>query len=251
MNYVDPTGEIAHVAAMTAAGAAAGAVFGLGEELLSQAFSGEKFDLKKALGSAAEGAVTGAAKGLLASTGAGLLASLGVNLGAGAVGSGLEQWISTGEADPKKSVQAGVGNAVASAINGNKGLDSVWDALVKGAETGGALSGLDYLFRLGEEGPTAPLLLKEKLEGLPGSRDPRIGCYAGNPLEAGILRNGTGYEYETGRSGGFSLKEFVQETLSGAVAGGVGGALFYELDAVRKAMKESIWGKKGGSRECF
>lgn len=102
-------------------------------------------DWKKAVGSAVNGAITGAVQGAMIGSGVGLDISLAANFAARTLGSAEEQKISTGNVDMTKAVTGGVANAVGNAIYGTGKLDSLKDAVVKGAKAGAATAGIYYV----------------------------------------------------------------------------------------------------------
>lgn len=144
VDYVDPTGEVANILIGGLLGGAVGGVSGFAGSAVSQLLGGEKFDLKKALGSAAHGAVTGAVRGALVGSGAPVGIALAADFLAGTVGSTLEQKIGTGNADLRRSITGGLTNAVGGAIYGNSPLKNAGQALLRGGAAGAASSGINY-----------------------------------------------------------------------------------------------------------
>ena len=94
VNHTDPTGEIPTVLLFGAGGGILGGIAGFAGSALDQLSSGDEFSLRRALGSAANGMVTGAVKGALIGSGAGIPVAFGADFAAGAAGSLLEQAIS-------------------------------------------------------------------------------------------------------------------------------------------------------------
>lgn len=259
VNYVDPTGEIANILAGAAIGGAVGGIFGLAGSALSQIGSGEGFSVKKALGSAANGAVVGAARGAIVSSGAGLALSLASNFAAGTVGSTMEQQIGRGKTSLRESITSGLTNAISGAAYGNAPLKSAKDALGRGALSGGATAAINNLSnawnpqngvrksngrtpgRLSGGGNYSPYT---------GRRDPKAGCSTQKPFSGNLgYSTGNGYQYvetrtEETRQGGFNLGNFVKDVLIGTAMGGLSSLSFYGAGKAVEGIKNSI---KGGS----
>ncbi|MCX4342084.1 MAG: RHS repeat-associated core domain-containing protein, partial [Lachnospiraceae bacterium] len=97
VNYNDPTGEIPSILAAGFIGGMIGGASGFIGSAASQLTGGGKFNWKKAIGSAANGAVVGAAKGALIGSGAGIPFAFATDFAAGSVGNALEQGLTTGK----------------------------------------------------------------------------------------------------------------------------------------------------------
>ncbi len=123
VNHVDPTGEIPTILAGAGAGFIAGGVYGFGGSVISQLANGGKVDWKKAIGAAANGAITGAARGAITASGAGLVANIATDFIAGTVGSAVEQKISRGTVGLRESITGGLTNAVSGLIYGKDPLN--------------------------------------------------------------------------------------------------------------------------------
>ena len=93
-DYTDPEGELGHIAAAAGGGAIFGGVSGFISSAVSQHMRGEKFSFRKALGAAAEGAVTGAARGAMMASGFGAVTMFAGDVAAGTVGNMLNRAIS-------------------------------------------------------------------------------------------------------------------------------------------------------------
>ncbi len=268
VNYTDPTGEIFNILAGGSAGAIAGVVvggvFGFGGSALSQILSGEEFNVRKAIGAAANGAIVGGVRGALIGSGVGAGAALAADFGAGTLGSAAEQLIGTGQASVKESLKDGLINAVTGRIYGNGKIKSLGEALGRGAAAGGVSSGLDYLSdaftpRPGRLGGSA-------LNGLAGmmlmgagsafGRDPRRGCGTGNRDVDWIgERMAYGYQYGLNQTAqkksGFSFADFGKEVLSGAITGGLASAAFYGAGKAVQALRGSVRSNKGSSEVYY
>ena len=260
VDYVDPTGEVANILIGGLLGGAVGGVSGFAGSAVSQLLGGEKFDLKKALGSAAHGAVTGAVRGALVGSGAPVGIALAADFLAGTVGSTLEQKIGTGNADLRRSITGGLTNAVGGAIYGNSPLKNAGQALLRGGAAGAASSGINYLsdsldtrkiredaLRRMAQGSVSPYARRSDLSGLCSVPDPfagGVGCPA--------VR---GYRYEghtgTAGKGGFNLADFGKELLTGFVAGGLSSAAFYGAGKAVEAVKGSVRGVGKSGRDAL
>lgn len=261
VNYVDPTGE-AGILIGGAIGGVVGGVFGFAGSAISQIGSGRKFDSQKAWGAAANGAVVGAVRGALVGSGAGIALTLASNFAAGAAGSAFEQKISKGSVSFKESMAGGLTNAVSGAIYGNNPLSSVKSAFLRGAGTGAATSALNYLFHM-ENG-------QNNVQGLSAgemgerygsylyadSRNPGGRCGVRSPLNREIgYNNGRGYQYQSSRAdktqkSGFKLRDFLRETATGFVMGGLASATFYGAGKAVEVLRggiQNVRANKGGS----
>ena len=228
VNYNDPTGEIPTILAGGLLGGLFGGASGFLGSTISQVTSGEEFNWRKALGAGANGAVVGAARGALIGSGAGIPAAFATDFLAGASGNALEQWITKERADRidiGESLVSGTSNAFGQMLYGTGQLKGLGDAFIRGARSGAAVSGLENI---------AGAL------GLTG-RDPRRMCGSPDPfdLESG-LGGSEGYHSQRGNRGGFSLGSFVKDTLTGAVAGGLGSAGFYGAGKAVEALRGSV-----------
>ena len=266
VNYTDPTGEIFNILAGGSAGPIAGVVvggvFGFGGSALFQILSGEEFNVRKAIGAAANGAIVGGVRGALIGSGVGAGAALAADFGAGTLGSAAEQLIVNGRVSAKESLKDGLINAVTGKIYGNGKIESLGEALVRGSMAGGASSGLNYLSdaftprpgRLG--GSTLNGLAGMMLMGAGSAfgRDPRRGCGTGNrDVDWVGERLAYGYQYGLNQTAqkksGFNLADFGKEMLVGAITGGLASAAFYGAGKAVEALRESIRSNKGGTGE--
>ncbi len=232
VNYNDPTGEIPTILAGGLLGGLFGGASGFLGSTISQVTSGEEFNWRKALGAGANGAVVGAARGALIGSGAGIPAAFATDFLAGASGNALEQWITKERADRidiGESLVSGTSNAFGQMLYGTGQIKGLGDAFIRGARSGAAVSGLENI---------AGAL------GLTG-RDPRRMCGSPDPfdLESG-LGGSEGYHSQRGNRGGFSLGSFVKDTLTGAVAGGLGSAGFYGAGKAVEALRGSVVGRR-------
>ncbi len=244
VNYNDPTGEIPTILAGGLLGGLFGGASGFLGSTISQVTSGEKFNWRKALGAGANGAVVGAARGALIGSGAGIPAAFATDFLAGASGNALEQWITKERADRidiGESLVSGTSNAFGQMLYGTGQLKGMGDAFVRGARSGAVVSGLENI---------AGAL------GLTG-RDPRRMCGSPDPfdLESGLggsrgYHGGAGHS-RIGNGGGFSLGSFVKDTLTGAVAGGLGSAGFYGAGKAVEALRGSVVGRRSRRNTCF
>jgi len=266
VNYTDPTGEIFNILAGGSAGPIAGVVvggvFGFGGSALFQILSGEEFNVRKAIGAAANGAIVGGVRGALIGSGVGAGAALAADFGAGTLGSAAEQLIVNGRVSAKESLKDGLINAVTGKIYGNGKIESLGEALVRGSMAGGASSGLNYLSdaftprpgRLG--GSTLNGLAGMMLMGAGSAfgRDPRRGCGTGS-REVDWIGERMAYGYQYGlnqtaqKKSGFNLADFGKEMLVGAITGGLASAAFYGAGKAVEALRESIRSNKGGTGE--
>lgn len=266
VNHVDPTGEIPTILAGGLIGGAVGAFGGFVGSAVSQYTSGEKFSVKKAIGSAANGAIVGAARGAMVGSGIGAVGAFAVNFGAGALGSAAEQKISTGKVSFGDSMVGGLINGVSGAIYGNSPLGSVKSAFGRGALAGGATAGINNLYNVYKNWKTAENgnrgdNLQSGYGWLDrysyGLEDPRGACGTINPLMGLVsasLRKAVGYAYkgmnqerQVKKKSGFDVKSFVTDVAIGSFTGGAGSVMFYGADKMASALRGNIRGNKGGS----
>ena len=147
VNYNDPTGEIPSILAAGFIGGLLGGASGFIGSAASQLTGGGKFNWKKAIGSAANGAVVGAAKGALVGSGAGIPLAFATDFAAGSIGNALEQRITKGRVDLGESLISGAGNALSEVLYGTGPIKGVKDAFLRGARTGAVMSGFDNIAR--------------------------------------------------------------------------------------------------------
>ncbi len=223
--------------------------------------NGGKFNWKKAIGSAANGAVVGAAKGALIGSGAGIPLAFATDFAAGSVGNALEQKITKGRVDLGESLISGAGNALSEVLYGTGPIRGVKDAFLRGARTGAAMSGLDNIARAtglrGAEPGFNPggggRSRGAAGAGTPGhaGRDPRGKCGSPDPFDLaetlgdrrrsqGGVRHGGGGRSRTGEGGGFSLGGLVKDMMIGGIVGGLGSAAFYGAGRAVDALRESF-----------
>lgn len=255
-DYVDPTGEALNILGGGLLGGIIGAGAGFVSSAVSQSLTGQKVDWKKAVGSAVNGAITGAVQGAMIGSGVGLGVSLAANFAAGTLGSAAEQKISTGTVDVTKAVTGGVANAVGNAIYGTGKLNSLKEAVVKGAKAGGAIAGIYYV---GEHlnptnGSSYSEIESRTYTGtylFPSKQyvtDPRSSCGATSPMISSITSaRAVGYQYSNvqksesaQKSNGFSLGGLVKEMLIGGLTGGLASGTFYGVDKATRAVAGSI-----------
>lgn len=260
VDCVDPTGEILNVVLGAATGGGIGALYGFGSSAVSQLLSGEDFSLRKALGSAANGAVVAGTKGALISSGVGIPLAFGADFAAGTAGNMLEQYISNGNVNLKESIASGLTNAVGNAIYGNGPITSLKNAFTRGFGAGAATAGINNIFQsfgvqnTGQGNSTGAMNSVAETAGMIApymtGRDPRTLCGASSPFESSIgNRDAKGYRYRTiifGEPGGgtekngFSLGSFIRDVAIGGVTGGLASASFYGAGKAVEALQGSI-----------
>ncbi len=259
VNHTDPTGEIPTVLLFGAGGGILGGIAGFAGSALDQLSTGDGFSLRRALGSAANGMVTGAVKGALIGSGAGIPVAFGADFAAGAAGSLLEQAISGERVNAGRGILGGLSNAVSGAIFGNVPFKNAGEAFGKGALAGAATSGLGYLSDLIGRQPKSG-----QMGHFPGGTvartpyerlmDPRGICILQDVFGGGLgVRKAYGYRYEMRdpdqpERDGFDLGDFLRSTLTGGLMGGLSGVAFYGVGKAVKALEGSLsGGGKGGS----
>ena len=232
---------------------------GFAGSALDQLSSGDGFSLRRALGSAANGMVTGAVKGALIGSGAGIPVAFGADFAAGAAGNLLEQAISGERVNAGRGILGGLSNAVSGAIFGNVPFKNAGEAFGKGALAGAATSGLGYLSDLIGRQPKSG-----QMRHFPGGAvartpyerlmDPRGICILQDVFGGGLgIRKAYGYRYEMRDPDqpvrdGFDLGDFLRSTLTGGLMGGLSGVAFFGVDKAVKALEGSLsGGGKGGS----
>ena len=218
---------------------------------LDQLSSGDGFSLRRALGSAANGMVTGAVKGALIGSGAGIPVAFGADFAAGAAGSLLEQAISGERVNAGRGILGGLSNAVSGAIFGNVPFKNAGEAFGKGALAGAATSGLGYLSDLIGRQPKSG-----QMGHFPGGTvartpyerlmDPRGICILQDVFGGGLgVRKAYGYRYEMRDPDqpvrdGFDLGDFLRSTLTGGLMGGLSGVAFYGMGKAVEVLKGSL-----------
>ena len=258
VNHTDPTGEIPTVLLFGAGGGILGGIAGFAGSALDQLSSGDEFSLRRALGSAANGMVTGAVKGALIGSGAGIPVAFGADFAAGAAGNLLEQAISGERVTAGRGILGGLSNAVSGAIFGNVPFKNAGEAFGKGALAGAATSGLGYLSDLAGRQPKSG-----QMGHFPGGAvartpyerlmDPRGICILQDVFGGGLgIRKAYGYRYEMRDPDqpvrdGFDLGDFLRSTLTGGLMGGLSGVAFFGVDKAVGALKGSLSG--GGKGE--
>ena len=243
-DYVDPTGEIAHILWGIGLGGAFGFGGGFLSSAVSQKASGGEIDWKEALGSGINGLITGATQGGLLASGAGIPAALFANTLAGTAGSAAEQYIGSGKIDARKSITSGLNNAVSNAIYGTRPLGSMKEAFGRGVGAGAATSALNYISDTLGEKTLHSRMGMGLLSGMTGAafspynflRNPRRGCGSASPFVPSLgYSSARGYQYdlpkiESGsqsQSKRFSFKDLLLEMVIGGVTGGLSSAAFY------------------------
>ncbi len=256
VDYVDPTGEVPNIIAGGIIGGIAGGIAGFLESSVSQIWNKEKYSLRKALGAAAKGAITGAAQGALMASGAGLAktgaklaTSLLTNFGAGFLGSMAEQKINKRRVNPREAIREGLNNSIGGALFGNSPISGLKNAIIRGARSNAAVAAINNIFdsftpteqdRIHDFMLNLPPGTTLVLE-LPGMRDdPRNECGRKSPFHDGV---GYGLSNRNGSNGGrkgFSLVDFLKDVAAGAVIGGLSGAAYYgggkAVEVVRKGI---------------
>lgn len=261
VDYTDPTGEILNVVASMAFGGLLEGVAGFVDSAISQVTSGQKFSLRKAAGAFVNGAVVGTVRGGLISTGVGIPLAFAADFAAGTLGSTLEQYISEGKVSTRKSITRGLTNAAGNLIYGTGKPGSLGEAFLRGFGAGASTSGINYISdalgssqgassgtNAGMSGAMAGAMagLNAPIYGM--FRNPRNGCGSESPFDMGLgYSSAKGYQYRTPQTGnksrgsmGFSLKDFLRETLIGGATGGLASATFYGTDRAVKSLKDSI-----------
>ena len=140
VDYVDPTGEVVNVIIGGVAGGLIGGAFGFVGSAASQLLSGEGFSLRKAAGTAANGAVVGAVRGAVLSSPAGVNPGVlaAADFVAGMAGNALEQKIVGGKVDWGESFTSGLNNAASGLIYGTNPFGSLKSAVGRSAGVGAA-----------------------------------------------------------------------------------------------------------------
>ena len=243
-DYVDPTGEIAHILWGIGLGGAFGFGGGFLSSAVSQKASGGEIDWKEALGSGINGLITGATQGGLLASGAGIPAALFANTLAGTAGSAAEQYIGSGKIDARKSITSGLNNAVSNAIYGTRPLGSMKEAFGRGVGAGAATSALNYISDTLGEKTLHSRMGMGLLSGMTGAafspynflRNPRRGCGSPSPFVPSLgYGSARGYQYDLpkiengsqSQSKRFSFKDLLLEMVIGGVTGGLSSAAFY------------------------
>ena len=242
VNYNDPTGEIPSILAAGFIGGMIGGASGFIGSAASQLTGGGKFNWKKAIGSAANGAVVGAARGALIGSGAGIPLAFATDFVAGSVGNALEQGITTGKVNVGKSLLGGAENAISQMLYGTGKLNGVKDAFLRGAGVGAVSSGLRNIGEAlwPEEMPRGRGAAGAGIPGHAG-RDPRGKCGSPDPFDLaetfGDRRRSQG---GVRHGGGFSLGGLVKDMVIGGIVGGLGSAAFYGAGRAVDALRESF-----------
>ena len=265
-DYVDPTGEIAHILWGIGLGGAFGFGGGFLSSAVSQKASGGKIDWKEALGSGINGLITGATQGGLLASGAGIPAALFANTLAGTAGSAAEQYIGSGKIDARKSITSGLNNAVSNAIYGTRPLGSMKEAFGRGVGAGAATSALNYISDTLGEKTLHSRMGMGLLSGMTGAafspynflRNPRRGCGSPSPFVPSLgYGSARGYQYDLpkiengsqSQTKKFSLGDFLREVAIGGVTGGLSSAAFYGAGKGIERLKEGL--RPSGSAESF
>ena len=143
----------------------AGGIAGFLESSVSQIWNKEKYSLRKALGAAAKGAITGAAQGALMASGAGLAktgaklaTSLLTNFGAGFLGSMAEQKINKRRVNPREAIREGLNNSISGALFGNSPISGLKNAIIRGARSNAAVAAINNIL--------IPSLQRSKIESM-------------------------------------------------------------------------------------
>ena len=272
VNYEDADGELLHLLASFAVGAASHFVFHFAGSVVSQLMDGQKINWRQALGEGVNGGITGGIRVAAVSSGAGLTLMAGLDFAAGTLGDAAERWITDGEFNPRKSITSGLANAAGGRIYGNDPLKSAGSAFLRGFGSGAATSGINYISEfLGGMGQTgagaypgmpgmAGALVSGALSPYTNGRDPRSVCgSSGLPGQGLGYSAARGYQYSTGqgeslpgRKRNFDFGDFFQGMLAEGVTEGLSSAGSFGLGKVFDAVKRGIQGRKkrvpGGSR---
>ena len=264
-DYVDPTGEIAHILWGIGLGGAFGFGGGFLSSAVSQKASGGEIDWKEALGSGINGLITGATQGGLLASGAGIPAALFANTLAGTAGSAAEQYIGSGKIDARKSITSGLNNAVSNAIYGTRPLGSVKEAFGRGVGAGAATSALNYISDTLGEKTLHSRMGMGLLPGIAGAafspynflRNPRRGCGSTSPFVPSLgYSSARGYQYDLPKieSGSqsqtkkFSLGDFLREVAIGGITGGLSSAAFYGAGKGIERLIDGLRPSKGSGK---
>ena len=256
-DYVDPTGEVAHILWGIGLGGAFGFGGGFLSSAVSQKASGGKIDWKEALGSGINGLITGATQGGLLASGAGIPAALFANTLAGTAGSAAEQYIGSGKIDARKSITSGLNNAVSNAIYGTRPLGSMKEAFGRGVGAGAATSALNYISDTLGEKTLHSRMGMGLLSGMTGAafspynflRNPRRGCGSPSPFVPSLgYGSARGYQYDLpkiengsqSQTKKFSLGDFLREVAIGGVTGGLSSAAFYGAGKGIERLKDGL-----------
>ena len=263
-DYVDPTGEIAHILWGIGLGGAFGFGGGFLSSAVSQKASGGEIDWKEALGSGINGLITGATQGGLLASGAGIPAALFANTLAGTAGSAAEQYIGSGKIDTRKSITSGLNNAVSNAIYGTRPLGSMKEAFGRGVGAGAATSALNYISDTLGEKTLHSRMGMGLLSGMTGAafspynflRNPRRGCGSPSPFVPSLgYGSARGYQYDLpkiengsqGQTKRFSFGDFLREVAIGGITGGLSSAAFYGAGKGIERLKEGLRPSKGSA----
>ena len=262
-DYVDPTGEIAHILWGIGLGGAFGFGGGFLSSAVSQKASGGEIDWKEALGSGINGLITGATQGGLLASGAGIPAALFANTLAGTAGSAAEQYIGSGKIDAGKSITSGLNNAVSNAIYGTRPLGSMKEAFGRGVGAGAATSALNYISDTLGEKTLHSRMGMGLLSGMTGAafspynflRNPRRGCGSASPFVPSLgYGSARGYQYDLpkiengsqSQSKRFSFGDFLREVAIGGITGGLSSAAFYGAGKGIERLIDGLRPSRGG-----
>ena len=146
---------------------------------------------------------------------------------------------------------------ICNAIYRNNPLNSAKEAFGKGFGAGAATAGINYISehigRKPSQGrmvngiPSAiPAIIGDIISPYGLMRDPKRGCGGTSPFTPSIGHSSArGYQYDIPRTresrnqNGFSLKDFLKETLLGGITGGLTSAAFYGVGKGIEKLKES------------
>lgn len=251
VNKTDPTGEVPHILVGAVLGGVIGGVGGFLGSTVSQALSGEDFDVKKALGSAANNAIVGAVRGTMISTGVGIGTMLASEFVSGTVGNAVEQKIVKNRVDIGESITSGLINAASGAAFGNSPLRSARDAFFRGGRAGATTAAINNLANalrgnnqgyVGNRTVNAPDRMTAGWQSpFISERDPKTLCGSPSPFE-GTLGYRSGYQTGKGAQNrnGFSLGSFVKDTVVGFLTGGLSSVAFYGAGKAVEALQNSV-----------
>ncbi|MCM1056092.1 MAG: DUF6531 domain-containing protein [Firmicutes bacterium] len=264
VNYEDATGEFLHGLVVFGGAFATSFLFNFGESVVSQLMDGGEINWRQALGKGVNGGLTGGTRMALVSSGVGIPLVLASDFVTGTVGEALEQWITTGEINPRKSITSGLTNAVGGLIYGNDPLKSGGSSFLRGTGSGMAISGINYISdalgsmwqkdtNTGRDMGIAGAIALGVLSPYTYGKDPGSGCGS-----SGLSGLGLGYSAARGylygavanqmqpvrsKKDGFSLAGFCKEVLLGGVVEGFSSVSFFGLGKVADALKRGIQGR--------
>ena len=278
-DYTDPDGELAQIAVAALGSATIGFVGGFVSSAVSQHMSGEKFSLKKALGTAVESAVVTGVKGAMLSSGFGAAAMFAGDFAAGTAGNMLNRAVSGERQNLGESLWEGTLNAVGNAVfvkdpigslkgAGKKPINGFRDVFRRGAEAAGVKTLMNDLAQMsgivgGRENPDSGSRYSSSTLGRAttgfdrsaintggytgGKQDPRTLCEPSDTFSGGIGSQSTrGYRQTGGnkRKSRFSFGKLVGDVIVNSLLGGFTSTMYYGADRAVGAVSNGIRGRR-------